>query len=119
MDGLARARTPSWVVGVLAIVLTLLFGATIGAPGSHGGAAHQLLAPDHQACSGDDGGEQAPLMLHAEGEQVETPDTAGHELAQLPTGTVGRPVAAVLFELPAGAPCDHAPVRSVLQVWRT
>ena len=93
MDGLTRARTPSWVVGVLALVLALLFGATIGAPTSHAGVAHQLLAPDHHdhgSWSGGDGGEQQPLMLHAEGEQVETPDAAGHALAQLTAGTVAH-----------------------------
>jgi hypothetical protein len=119
LDGLARARTPSWVVGVLALVLALLFGATIGAPTSHAGVAHQLLAPDHHSWSGGDGGEQGPLMLHAEGEQVETPDAAGHAFAELPAGTVGHLMPSTLVELPAGAPSDHAPVRSVLQVWRT
>ncbi|GAA3245288.1 hypothetical protein ACFO1B_38325 [Dactylosporangium siamense] len=119
MDGLARARTPSWVVGVIALVLAMLFGATIGAPTSHAGVAHQLLAPDHHAWSGGDGGERAPLMLHAEGEQVETPDAAGHALAQLPAGAVVQLMPAASAEPPAGAPVDHAPDRCVLQVWRT
>jgi hypothetical protein len=79
-------RKHSWVVGVLALILAMLFGATIGVPTSHSGIAHRLLAPDHHdpgTWSGGDGDTRQPLMLHAEGEQVETPEAAGHTLAQL------------------------------------
>jgi hypothetical protein len=122
LDGLARARTPSWVVGVLALIVAMLFGATIGAPASHAGIAHQLLAPDHHdhgSWSGGSGDEQQPLMLHAEGEQVETPEAAGHVSAQLTAGIVAQLMPVSLIEAPADPRADHAPVRSVLQVWRT
>ncbi|MEV4512154.1 hypothetical protein AB0K00_24685 [Dactylosporangium sp. NPDC049525] len=122
MDGRTWARKPRWAVGVLALVLALLFGATIGAPTAHAGAGHQLLTPDHHECgsrSGGDGGGQQPLMLHAEGEQVETPEATGHALAQLTTGSAAQLMLASLTEPSAGARTDHAPVRSALQVWRT
>lgn len=122
MDGLRRVCKHNWVVGVLALILAMLFGATIGAPTSHAAIAHQLLAPDHHdygAWSGGDGDSRQPLMLHAEGEQVETPEAAGHALAQLNAGAVVHLMPAPLIEPPAGARTDHAPVRSVLQVWRT
>ncbi|WP_327005178.1 hypothetical protein OHA72_60970 [Dactylosporangium sp. NBC_01737] len=123
MDGRTRARRPSWAVGVLALVLALLFGATIGAPTSHAAIAHQLLAPDHHErgswSDGGDGGEQQPLMLHAEGEQVETPEAAGHALAQVAAGLAAQLMPASLSEAFTGARGDHTPVRSVLQVWRT
>jgi hypothetical protein len=122
LDGLARARTPSRAVGVLALILALLFGATIGAPTSHAGSAHQLLARDHHdhrlLSDGGDGGRQ-PLMLHTEGEQVETPEAEGHALAQLTARSVAELMPASHAGPSSGAPADHAPDRSVLQVWRT
>lgn len=121
LDGLKRAGKPSWVIGVLALTLALLFGAITGAPTSHSGTAHQLLAPEnhHGSWSGGHDGTQHPLMLHAEGEQVETPDTGSHAFAQLTTGAAAHVPAPALVEQPTGAPSDHAPARSVLQVWRT
>lgn len=122
LDGLTRVRKHSWVVGVLALILAMLFGATIGAPTSHSGIAHRLLAPDHHdpgTWSGGDGDTRQPLMLHAEGEQVETPEAAGHALAQLTAGTVAHLMPAALVDPRAGAGTAHAPDRSVLQVWRT
>jgi hypothetical protein len=122
LDGLRRARKPSWAVGVLALVLALLFGAAIGAPTSQAGSAHQLLAPDHHdhgVLSGDDDGERQPLMLHAEGEQVETPEAAGHALAQLTAGIVEQLTPASPARPCAGARTGQAPDRCVLQVWRT
>jgi hypothetical protein len=122
LDGLARARKPNWVVGVIALVLALLFGATVGAPASHAGIGHQLLTPDHRDCgtwSGGGGDEQQPLMLHAEGEQVETPEATGHTLAQLTAGIAAQLLPASLIGPSAGPHTDHAPVRSALQVWRT
>jgi hypothetical protein len=84
--------------------------------------AHQLLAPGHHdrgAWSGDGGGDRTPLMLHAEGEQVETPEAASHALAQLTAGIVAQLTPASIVEPSTGARTDHAPVRAVLQVWRT
>lgn len=122
MDGLTRAGKPSWVVGVFAFALALLFGAAIGAPASHAGITHQLLAPDHHShgsWSGGDGDEQHPLLLHAEGEQVETPDAAGHAVAGLTAGTATHLMPIAPVTLSAGIPADHSPIRSALQVWRT
>jgi hypothetical protein len=122
LDGLTRARKPSWVVGVLALILAVLFGAAIGAPTSHAGIAHQLLAPnhhDHAMWSGGDDDQQQPLMLHAEGEQVETPEGACHALAQPTAGTLAHVLAASVAEPPMGAGTQRAPVRAALQVWRT
>ncbi len=122
LDGLMRVRKHSWVVGVLALILAMLFGAAIGAPTSHAGIAHRLLAPDHHDAglwSGGGGDTRQPLMLHAEGEQVETPEAAGHALAQLTAGTVAHLTPAARVEASPGARTDHAPSRSVLQVWRT
>ncbi|MFF5231531.1 hypothetical protein [Dactylosporangium sp. NPDC000521] len=127
MDGLTRARTPGWVVGVLALVLAMLFGATVGSPASHAGIVHQLLTPshlpaaaghhNHESSSDDD--ERQPLMLHAEGEQVDTPEVATHQAAQLTTGVIAQLVPASGVEPSAGARTGQTPVRSVLQVWRT
>ena len=122
MDGLRRARRPCWVLGVLALVLAMLFGASIGAPTSRAGTAHRLLSPAHHghgSWSGGDGEQHQPLMLHAEGEQVETPDASGHAPAPLTAGTVTQGPRAPLAEPPAQGAADHAPLRSVLQIWRT
>ncbi|MDG6104318.1 hypothetical protein Daura_11240 [Dactylosporangium aurantiacum] len=122
MDGLRRAGKPCRVLGVLALVLAMLFGASIGAPTSRAGITHQLLSPDHHAhgsWSGGDGGQQQPLILHAEGEQVETPDASGHALAQLTTGTGAQLAPVPLAEPAADGAADHAPDRCMLQIWRT
>ncbi|MET7420758.1 hypothetical protein [Dactylosporangium sp. NPDC005555] len=122
MDGLARAGKPGWVVGVLALVLAMLFGATIGAPTSRAGVTHQLLAPAHHHGSwstDDDDNQQQPLMLHAEGEQAESPEGTAHALAQLTAGILAQLMPVLLAGPPPGGRTDHAPVRSVLQVWRT
>lgn len=122
MDGLRRAGRPCWVLGVLALVLAMLFGASIGAPTSRAGFTHQLLSPDHHrhgSWSGDDGEQHQPLVLHAEGEQVETPDASGHAPAQLTSGTVAQLAQVPLTETAAQGAADHAPDRCVLQVWRT
>ena len=122
MDGLRRAGRPCRVLGVLALVLAMLFGASIGAPTSRAGITHQLLSPDHHrsgSWSGGDGEQRQPLVLHAEGEQVETPDASGHALAQLTAGTVAQLARVPLPEPPAEGAANHAPDRSVLQIWRT
>lgn len=122
MDGLRRAGRPCRVLGVLALVLAMLFGASIGAPTSRAGIAHQLLSPDHHghgAWSGGAGEQHQPLVLHAEGEQVETPDAAGHAPAPLTAGTVAQVAQVPRTGPPAEGAADHAPLRSVLQVWRT
>ncbi|MEV4138496.1 hypothetical protein AB0J72_40785 [Dactylosporangium sp. NPDC049742] len=131
MDGLTRARTPGWVVGVLALVLAMLFGATVGSPASHAGIVHQLLTSSpvpfavghhhHESSSdGDEDDERQPLMLHAEGEQVvDTPEVAAHQAAQLTTGVIAQLMPASGVEPSAGAETGHAPARAALQVWRT
>lgn len=117
-----RARTPGWVVGVLVLVLALLFGAAVGVPASHSAFSHQLITPghrDHGTWSGGDGDERQPLAMHAEGEQVETPEATGHAFTQVTAGIVAQLVAAPRLAPFAGAHTDHAPVRSALQIWRT
>ena len=120
VDALGRAHQRGWVVGVLALVVVLLFGATIGASSTHSGAAHQLLGPNHHGSwSSDDGGGQHPLLLHTEGEQVETPDSAAHAVAEFVSFTMPATQPALLLDRIGGVPWTPAVVRAALQVWRT
>ncbi|GGM07634.1 hypothetical protein ACFFX1_02470 [Dactylosporangium sucinum] len=120
MDALEQAHRRGRVVGVLALILVLLFGATIGASFGHSGAGHHLLgqAANHEAWSGGPD-EQHPLVLHTEGEQVETPDADGTAVAHSTSLTLPTLLVVLLDDRPAGGRAAPAPQRAELQVWRT
>lgn len=119
MDALRQAHQRCWVVGVLALVMVLLIGALIGASSTHSGAAHQLLGPNHHGSWSSDDGGQHPLLLHTEGEQVETPDAAGHASAQFVSLTAPTLLVSLLTDRLAGVLWTPSVARATLQVWRT
>ncbi|GAA0743195.1 hypothetical protein Drose_10935 [Dactylosporangium roseum] len=124
MDALERAYRRGRFVSVLVLVTALLFGATIGASSTHSGAVHQLLGrPGHHTSwagerPGGPGG-QHPLLLHTEGEQVETQKVAGHADAHLASHTTPILPASLLDQRPADVRPAPTPARAELQVWRT
>ncbi|MET7401392.1 hypothetical protein ABZS66_48720 [Dactylosporangium sp. NPDC005572] len=120
MDALDQTHRRGRLVGVLSLILVLMFGATIGASFGHSRAGHHLLGQTagHTAWSGAPD-EQHPLVLHTEGEQVETPDAAGTAVAHS-TFLTSPTLLVVLHDTrPTGDRSAPAPQRSELQVWRT
>lgn len=118
LDGLKRAHQPIWVVGVLALVVAVLFGGTVGAQAPDSVAVHRLMAAEHHGLSTDGAG-QHPLVLHTEGDQVETPDAAGHDFVQFTTAAVTFLRPSALLDSSSGARPAPPSTRALLQVWRT